>query len=206
LIFAYGLVDPDPSRPDGDITYHDKRRGARTIPLRSYNDPPSEDKFAGLDTFEWRTNNVSIFSQLFLISIIHIHTNKQYLIPPNDTTYHCKIHKAPSGFTTKRHAIAVSLDSSILSFSLFLGYCLQHKMLIDPSNLDIVHHLLLYECDPTSVFDDTNLPDGACDNLYEKLELCTSNIASGWAVGGDFVSKQNHDVQKMKIYSYLNRY
>ncbi len=61
LIFAYGLVDPDPSRPDDDITYHDTRRGSRTIPLRSYNDPPSEDKFIGLDTFEWRLNNVRIF-------------------------------------------------------------------------------------------------------------------------------------------------
>jgi hypothetical protein len=78
LIFAYGLVDPDPSRPDGDITYHDTRRGSRTIPLRSYNDPPSEDKFKGLDTFEWRSDNVSIFvrtifdignSYLFLCSI-----------------------------------------------------------------------------------------------------------------------------------------
>jgi hypothetical protein len=79
-------------------------------------------------------------------------------------------------------------------------------MLIDPSNLDIVHHLLLYECDSTLILDDTNLPDGACDELSDKLKLCSSNVASGWAVGGDFVSKQNHDVQKMKIYSYLNRY
>ncbi len=72
LIFAYGLTDPDP-----DITYHETRRGVRTLPLRSYNDPPSEDKFIGLDTFEWRSDNVRIFltpaldidnSNLFLVS------------------------------------------------------------------------------------------------------------------------------------------
>ncbi|CAF2458331.1 unnamed protein product [Rotaria sp. Silwood2] len=148
LIFAYGLTDPDPSRPDGDITYHNTRRGSRTIPLHSYNDPPSEDKFAGLDNFEWRLNN--------------------YLVPSNDTTYHCKIYKTPSGFTIKRHAIA-------------------HKILIDSSNLDLVHHLLLYECDPTIIFDDANLPDGFCDDLSDKTELCSSNIATGWAVGGDFI-------------------
>ncbi|CAF3448817.1 unnamed protein product [Rotaria sp. Silwood1] len=148
LIFAYGLIDPDPSRPDGDITYHDTRRGSRTIPLHSYSDPPSEDKFIGLDTFEWRLNN--------------------YLVPSNDTTYHCKIYKVPSGFTTKRHAIA-------------------HKILIDASNLDLVHHLLFYECDSTAVFDDTNLPDGLCDDLTNKTELCSANIATGWAVGGDFI-------------------
>ena len=62
-------------------------------------------------------------------------------------------------------------------------------MLIDPSNLDIVHHLLLYECDPTLVLDDTSLPDGVCDELSDKTRLCSSNIATGWAVGGDFVSE-----------------
>jgi len=58
LIFAYGLVDPDPSQPGDDITYHENRRNSRSLPLRSYNDPPSEDKFAGLDTLQWRANNV----------------------------------------------------------------------------------------------------------------------------------------------------
>ncbi|UJR07225.1 hypothetical protein I4U23_011513 [Adineta vaga] len=146
LIFAYGLVDPDQS--NGDISYHDTRRGSRRIPLRSYNDPPSEDKFAGHESFEWRLNN--------------------YLVPSTDTTYHCKIHKAPPGFTTRRHAIA-------------------HKMIIDPSNVDLIHHLLLYECAPSTVFDDNNLPDGLCDDLYDQLDMCTSNLATGWAVGGDFM-------------------
>ena len=79
-------------------------------------------------------------------------------------------------------------------------------MLIDPSNLDIVQHLFLYECDPTVVFNDTDLPDGACDELSDKLRLCASNIATGWAVGGDFVSKQIMMCRKMKIYHYINRY
>ncbi|CAF0875388.1 unnamed protein product [Adineta ricciae] len=148
LIFAYGLVDPDSTQSNGDITYHDTRRGSRRIPLRSYNDPPSEGKFANLETFEWRLNN--------------------YLVPSTDTTYHCKVHKAPSHLTTRRHSIA-------------------HKMIIDPANIDLVHHLLLYECDPAAVFDEKNLPDGLCDDFAEKLELCSSNIATGWAVGGDFL-------------------
>ena len=57
MIFAYGLVDP----VNGDITYHQNRRGTRTVPLRSYDDPPSIDKFAGLDTVVFRLNNVRIF-------------------------------------------------------------------------------------------------------------------------------------------------
>ena len=60
--------------------------------------------------------------------------------------------------------------------------------MIDPANVDIVHHLLMYECDPTAVFDDDNLPEGVCDDMYLTLSPCTSNIATGWAVGGDLVS------------------
>ncbi|CAF3089068.1 unnamed protein product [Rotaria sp. Silwood2] len=86
LIFAYGLVDPDLSQPDGDISYHHTRRGTRMIPLQSYGNPPSEDKFTGLDSFEFRLNN--------------------YRVPSDDTTYHCKVYKVPSHFSTKRHAIA----------------------------------------------------------------------------------------------------
>jgi hypothetical protein len=55
--------------------------------------------------------------------------------------------------------------------------------------VDLIHHLLLYECDPTAVFDDNNLPDGVCDDVSSKTDLCSSNIATGWAVGGDFVSE-----------------
>jgi hypothetical protein len=47
------------SQPGGLINYHDTRRGSRTIPLRSYNNPSPEEKFAGLDYFEFRANEVS---------------------------------------------------------------------------------------------------------------------------------------------------
>lgn len=63
----------------------------------------------------------------------------------------------------------------------------QHKTLIDSANRDIVHHLLMYECDPTAVFDDSKLPEGVCDDIYSELTLCSSNIATGWAIGGDDV-------------------
>ncbi|CAF2851433.1 unnamed protein product [Rotaria sp. Silwood2] len=75
--------------PDSDISYHDTRRGSRIIPLRSYGQPPPEDKFAELDFFDFRLNN--------------------YLVPSNDTTYHCQIYKALANYKMKRHAIAVSM-------------------------------------------------------------------------------------------------
>ncbi len=59
LIFAYGLEDPDMSQPGGTIKYHENRRGTRMIPLRSYSNPPPEDKFAGLDYFDFQLDNVS---------------------------------------------------------------------------------------------------------------------------------------------------
>ncbi|CAF3937549.1 unnamed protein product, partial [Rotaria sp. Silwood1] len=82
LIYAYGLIDPDT-----DITYHETRRGSRTLSLRSYNDPPLESKFTQLDYFDVRLNN--------------------YIIPPSDTIYVCKIYKTPSNYSSKRHVIAV---------------------------------------------------------------------------------------------------
>lgn len=62
IIFAYGLVDLDINRPEMDITYHSHRRNTRLIPLRSYADPPPEEKFLGLDTFEFRLNNVRLLT------------------------------------------------------------------------------------------------------------------------------------------------
>jgi len=49
----------------------------------------------------------------------------------------------------------------------------------------------MYECNPTAVFDDNNLPDGICDEVYRDVGQCSSNIAVGWAVGGDDVSFPN---------------
>ena len=63
--------------------------------------------------------------------------------------------------------------------------------MVDPKNIDLVHHLLMYECNPLATFDDNNLPNGLCDEMYEQFAACTSNIATGWAVGGDAVSLCN---------------
>ena len=60
-------------------------------------------------------------------------------------------------------------------------------MLVDEENVDIVHHLLLHECNPLISFDDENLPDGVCDDIYKEIDSCSSSIATGWAVGGDQV-------------------
>ncbi|CAF4332885.1 unnamed protein product [Rotaria sp. Silwood2] len=148
LIFAYAMIDPVPSGPNGEISYHGSRRGSRALPLRSYVDPPSEDIFAGLDYVEFRLNN--------------------YVVPPTDTTDYCKIYKVPSSYSVKRHAIG-------------------HKTIVDSASQDLVHHLLMYECDSTAQFNDNNLPAGLCDQIYQEIAQCTSNIANGWAVGGDYM-------------------
>ncbi len=61
MIFAWGLTDPVTSGQNNDITYHGNRRGEIVIPLLSYSEPPSASKFSGLDTVEFRVNNVSYF-------------------------------------------------------------------------------------------------------------------------------------------------
>ncbi len=60
-------------------------------------------------------------------------------------------------------------------------------MLVDDKNVDLVHHLLLHECNPSAIFDDNNLPDGVCDEIYQETEPCSTSIATGWAIGGDYV-------------------
>ncbi len=47
------------SVPEGIISYHENRRGSRVIPLRSYGNPPPEEKFAGLDYFDFQLKEVS---------------------------------------------------------------------------------------------------------------------------------------------------
>ncbi|CAF4936815.1 unnamed protein product, partial [Rotaria socialis] len=123
VIYAYSLTDPV-----GDINYHE------------------ENKFAGLDYFEFRMNND--------------------VIPPEDTTYYCKVFKAPTEYPTKRHAIA-------------------HKTMIDPNNIDIVHHLVFFACRSTAKFDDNNLPYGVCDEHHQELSSCFTGTATIWAVGGE---------------------
>jgi hypothetical protein len=46
----------------------------------------------------------------------------------------------------------------------------------------------MYECAPKAVFDDDNLPDGICDQIYREIEPCATNLATTWAVGGDTVT------------------
>ncbi|CAM2728522.1 unnamed protein product [Rotaria socialis] len=116
------------------------------IPLQSYANSPPENKFAGLDYFEFRMNND--------------------VIPPEDTTYYCKVFKAPTEYPTKRHAIA-------------------HKTMIDPNNIDIVHHLVFFACRSTAKFDDNNLPYGVCDEHHQELSSCFTGTATIWAVGGE---------------------
>jgi hypothetical protein len=53
-----------------------------------------------------------------------------------------------------------------------------------------VHHLDLYECDPTASYDDNHLPDGLCDEMPDDIKFCSSNFATVWAVGGDVVSER----------------
>ncbi|CAF4968100.1 unnamed protein product, partial [Rotaria sp. Silwood1] len=145
VIFAFGLVDPDICRFDGDISYHDNRRGSQMIPLRFYANPPIDEKFAGLDSFEFRMNN--------------------YRVPSNETTYYCKVFKIPIDYPTKKHAIA-------------------YKVLINPDNRDLVHHFTLSECDPSTTFNDANLPEGVCDDVVQSVKMCTMDTVVGWATGG----------------------
>lgn len=67
----------------------------------------------------------------------------------------------------------------------------QRRTIIDPNNRDLVHHLVLMECNPTAVFDDKNLPEGLCDNISQSISSCFLNLASVWAVGGDEVIFSN---------------
>lgn len=71
-------------------------------------------------------------------------------------------------------------------------------MSVDENNVELIHHLLLYECDPRAVFDDNNLPDGICDDIADKLDFCSSNIATGWAVGADYVREIHFLVKRGK--------
>ncbi|CAF1026501.1 unnamed protein product [Rotaria sp. Silwood1] len=99
----------------------------------------------------------------------------KYLLPSTDTTYYCKVFKIPPRFSTKRHAI---------------GY----KILVDPSSQDIVHHMTTYECDAASKFDDSKLPEGVCDDHINQFSSCLSNMANGWAIGGDHLVEYPQDV------------
>lgn len=52
------------SQSESLIYYHESQRGSRVIPLRSYANTPPEEKFAGLDTIEFKVENVSFSIQI----------------------------------------------------------------------------------------------------------------------------------------------
>ncbi|CAF1548880.1 unnamed protein product, partial [Adineta ricciae] len=87
-------------------------------------------------------------------------------IPSTDTTYYCKVFKSPNQYSTKRHAIA-------------------HEILIDTTHQNLLHHLDLFECNSNEILDDSNLPDGICDNIITQMRMCSSNLATAWAIGAD---------------------
>ena len=60
LICAYGTQDPTIVNGKTTITYHENRRGSRTIPLRSFTNPPSENAFTGLDYIDFQIDSVSV--------------------------------------------------------------------------------------------------------------------------------------------------
>ncbi|CAF3465404.1 unnamed protein product [Rotaria socialis] len=92
-----------------------------------------------------------------------------HAVPSADTTYYCKVFKSPSRFLTKRHAIA-------------------HEVLIDSRNTNLLHHLDLFECSSKDVLDDANLPDGVCDDILTGMRMCSSNVATSWAIGADLTT------------------
>ncbi|CAF4054075.1 unnamed protein product [Rotaria sordida] len=53
--------------------------------------------------------------------------------------------------------------------------------------------MVVYECDPSTVFpDDNNLPNNECDYANARndgSELCRTNIATVWAIGGDVIEE-----------------
>jgi len=59
--------------------------------------------------------------------------------------------------------------------------------LINPGNEDLVHHMLLHECDRSATFDDSNLPGGSCNDIIDQIQACSTKIAIGWTIGGDYV-------------------
>ncbi len=48
------------------------------------------------------------------------------------------------------------------------------------------------------MFNDTNLPEGVCDDINEAIRPCVTNLASTWAVGGDDVSFLNESFVRKK--------
>lgn len=72
-------------------------------------------------------------------------------------------------------------------FSVFT--CFKHEVIVDPENVDIVHHMDLYECEPDKTnFDGEPLPTGDCDAIVDSVRSCFSNLVAVWSIGADKVS------------------
>lgn len=62
---------------------------------------------------------------------------------------------------------------------------------MDSNSTDIVHHMTTYECNADAKFDDSKLPEGICDDHLNQFSTCMSNMANGWAIGGEHVNLTN---------------
>ncbi|CAF1240142.1 unnamed protein product, partial [Didymodactylos carnosus] len=60
-----------------------------------------------------------------------------------------------------------------------------HKILIDSRNERLLHHLDLFECTSKDVVNDAELLDGICDEVLTGTRMCSSKLATAWAVGAD---------------------
>lgn len=60
-----------------------------------------------------------------------------------------------------------------------------------------------YECDSQAQFNDDDLPQGECDDHQQKFSSCMSNMANGWAVGGDHVIVTRQFVRRYSMSFYI---
>ncbi|XP_061763270.1 dopamine beta-hydroxylase isoform X1 [Nerophis ophidion] len=86
------------------------------------------------------------------------------LIPGQETTYWCSVHRLPEGMA-KNHIV-------------------MYESVITAGNEAIVHHMEVFECSP----DMSNVPDysGSCDDKMKpsKLNFCR-HVLAAWAMGAE---------------------
>jgi len=108
----------------------------------------------------------------------------QFTVPTNQTYYHCKVMRAPT-FDRKQHIYRVS-ESINFTHMIYPPICRSsssltyfHYLQIEPfiTNIDLVHHLLLYRCPPNV----TQPFEAEC--YTGKGEECMETVAV-WGVGG----------------------
>ncbi|XP_061555239.1 dopamine beta-hydroxylase [Phycodurus eques] len=86
------------------------------------------------------------------------------VIPTQETTYWCSIHKLPENMPE--------------------NHIVMYESVITPGNEAIVHHIEVFECSP----DDRDVPkySGSCDNkmVPAKLNFCR-HVLAAWAMGAE---------------------